>query len=170
MFVGISRLLPFAQGNFNSATRQGYLRAAIEGHGDLFARNMPAAELVRIDLPNQWKYLKQLLFLQKRVGDYPDLVQTIIRALGECPITAAKREALIDLIKDERIKPLLKQEDERYRYYLGWTIREHLALEASAPQEEFSTRSGNPMDAVPGIIIKLKARAKAGPPIEQCRP
>jgi hypothetical protein len=169
MFVGISRLLPAAQGNFNTATREGYLRAAIDGGSDIFARDMAAAELVRVDFPGQWKYLKKIIFSQPRVGDYPDLVQTIIRALGECPITATKREALIDLLKDKRIRPLLTQEDDRYRYYLGWTIRDHLAQEASAPQEEFSSRSGNPLDALPGIVENLRARAKAGPPVETCR-
>ena len=169
IFVGISRLLPAAQGNFNTATREGYLRAAIEGPGDLFARDMAAAELVRVGLPDQWTYLKTVIFSQARVPDYPDLVQAIIRALRECPITPAKRDALLDLLEDKRIKPLLTQEDDRYRYYLGWAIRDHLAQEASAPQEEFSSRTGNPVDALPGIVGRLRARAKARPPVQTCK-
>ncbi len=169
MFVGISRLLPAAEGNFDIETREGYLRAAIEGRSDISARNMAAAELVRVDLPGQWSYLKTVMFSQPRVSAYPDLVQTIIRALGECPITAAKREALLDLLKEPGIKPLLTQEEERYRFYLGWTIRDHLAQETTAPQTEFSSGSGNPLDALPGIVGRLEARAKAGPPVETCR-
>ena len=168
MFVGISRLLPAAQGNFTTATREGYLRAAIEGRGDLSARNMAAAELVRVDLARQWEYLKTVLFSQPRVSNYPDLVQAIIRALGECPITAAKRDALLDLLHEPQIKPLLTQEEERYRFYVGWTIREHMEQETTAPETEFASSTGNPLDALPGIVGKLKARAKAGPPVETC--
>ena len=169
MFVGISRLLPAAQGNFNTATREGYLRAAIEGRGDLSALNMAAAELVRVALPDHWEYLKTALFSQPRGSGYPDLAQTIMRALGECPITAAKRDALLDLLKEPRIKPLLTQADERYRYYLGWTIRDHLAQDTTAPQTVFSSDSGNSLDALPGIIASLTSRAKDRPPVETCR-
>ncbi len=169
IFVGISRLLPAAQGDFNTATREGYLRAAIEGRADLFARNKAAAELARVDLPRQWGYLKSVLFSQAQGPGYPDLTQTIIRALGECPITIVKREALLDLLREPGIQPLLTQQEERYRFYLGWTIREHLAQETTAPQNEFSSASGNPLDALPGIIMRLEAKAKVGPSVEKCK-
>jgi hypothetical protein len=130
---------------------------------------MAAAELARVDFPGQWPYLKTVLFAQPRVAGYPDLVQTIVRTLAECPITASKRNALIELLTDSRLKPLLRQEEDRYRYYLGWTIREHLALDNTAPAEVFDSRSGNPLDVLPAIVQSLRERAKAAIPVENCR-
>ena len=172
MFVGISRLLPAAQ-DISTALRHGRGICARQSKGrrrrHLRAKHGSSRTRHGSTCRDQWEYLKTVIFSQPPEAGYPDLAQSIIRALGECPITAAKREALLDLLKAPGIQPLLTQEDERYRFYLGWTIRDHLPQQTTAPPAEFFSASGNPLDVLPGIVEKLEARATAGPPVEKCR-
>jgi len=96
LLIGISRLLPPAgPDNLDDiATRDGTLRSAIRD-GSCYA----ACELIQVGLPQNWPFLKEAFFTTPGR-------QHMISALGEEPLTAAKRTALCELLLEERFKPL----------------------------------------------------------------
>lgn len=106
--IAISRLLPPAKPSDldNLDTRDGTLRSAIRTNDDTFAKGSLAQELVAIGLSPNWSFLKEQIFAETNpMNGIPDMRTSIVRALGEPPLTLEKRTALLDLLLDTTFKP-----------------------------------------------------------------
>lgn len=135
--VGLSRLLPSAKGDGldDPQTRDGVLRTAIQQEKDVFAHGSLAAELVRVGLPANLKFLKEQFFAEKDSSWSPDMRVSILQELGRAPLTAAKREALADLLLDERFRVLWMESshymgDGTHRQYAIPAVNAHLGRQA----------------------------------------
>lgn len=123
LLICISRLLPPAKASDldNVDTRDGVLREGIRTSTDKNARGRFAAELVGVGLPDNWPLLKEAFFAE--IDPYCcalNLREGVIEALGQQPLTKEKRQALVDLVTDERFRVLWTQPnthmgDDRYR-------------------------------------------------------
>ncbi len=133
LLIGISRLLPPAKApDLDSVdTRGGVLRQGITTSTDKSARGRLAAELVAVGLPGNWPFLKEAFFAEID----PDccianLREGVIEALGQHPLTREKKQALSDLVTDERFRVLwtqynAKMGDDRYRQSAIRSINAH---------------------------------------------
>jgi hypothetical protein len=117
LMLGISRLLPPADaGNLDDPrSRDGFLRSIVRGEDDISIRGSVAAELVHVSLADNWTLLKETVFTKPPASRNPEVQQSIIRALGEPPLTIVKRHKLVDLLLDPRFKAMLTERDKRYR-------------------------------------------------------
>ncbi len=144
MLICISRLLPAAKAYILDAfdTRDGCLRAGIRSQTDSYAQGRLAAELVSVGLPANWPFLKDRFFAETGTDCcIPNLRDSIIAALGQGPLTSAKRAALVDLVTDERFRPLWTQYntdmgDDRYREGAAAAINAHAGKELITYQEK----------------------------------
>jgi hypothetical protein len=125
-------------------TRDGWLRSKMRTEGDLFLRGHLAAELVRVGLPVNGEFLKKEFFAETgpKVG-FPDIRHSILQALGKPPLTPPKREALVELLLDERFAPLWTQRnrrmgDDMYRQYAMWAVNAHAGKELIADQDKYA--------------------------------
>jgi len=136
MVIGISRLLPpAAEGGLDDPdTRDGVLRQAVRGEGDLFVRDYCARELACVGLPVNGSFLKDAAFATRK--DDPDgrIAQGILRALAQPPLTPQKREFLVELVLDRRFEPFWTRANARMgmdmgRQYGIWAINAHAGRE-----------------------------------------
>lgn len=135
--IGISRLLPPATGDLDTPnTRDGELRAAINRAKKselipdaIVCRGHLAAELVRVGLPRNLEYVKELFFSEPEGSFCLELRDAILYALGKAPLTSAKRNALLDLVLDARYTPLwtrnILSPDGRYRDTAARSLNAH---------------------------------------------
>lgn len=144
LLIRISRLLPAAKPSDldNPETRDGTLRAGIKTEKDNWPQGRLAAELVDVGLPENWPFLKSAFFAETSTDCcIPNLREQIIDALGQQPLTGAKKTALVDLVTDDRFRILWTQYnsqmgDDRYREGAIRSINAHAGKTLITDQEE----------------------------------
>ena len=112
--IAASRLMPPAGPDKldDPATRDGLLRAVLAAEpkkDDEWFRAAVADELMNVALSANWKFLKAQFFRDTvvRTDRAPEPRGTILYRLGQAPLTAEKRAALIDLLTDNRCDALI---------------------------------------------------------------
>jgi hypothetical protein len=95
------------------ARRADWLRDCVKNERDLFARGCVAAQLVNVGLPRHREFLREVFFAEQEKHSIPDLRLSVLRALGQPPLTQAKREARIERVLDKRFEILWAQANGR---------------------------------------------------------
>ncbi|MCW1924396.1 hypothetical protein OKA05_17650 [Luteolibacter arcticus] len=129
LIIGISRLHPAAkEGSPDEAdTRDGILRDAAQHETDLFVRSYCAMELVRVGLPGNAGFLRELSFKPNKDSGSPDVMKGILQELARPPLSVEKRHLLADIVLDDRFKDSLTRfnknmGDDMNRNYAIWAI------------------------------------------------
>lgn len=163
--ICISRLLPPARpSNLEDlSTRDGTLRTGLRTISDDMSKGMLAAELVRVGLPVNWPFLREQFFAGPEAEVHLlDGRDYVIHALGQAPLTKAKREALVDLVTDERFRVYWTQTggfgDDLYRRRAIGSINAHAGRTlVDYTEEQDLTRSGKSETAFANILAKAKS-------------
>ena len=113
------------------ATRDGFLRQALRTEQDENVCGYVARELVRLDVVKHAPLLEWHFFAEYKTDD---LQVSILRALGERPLTAEKLDLLVKLTSDPRLTPLLIQPNtvagkDKYRLWAAWALNAHAGKE-----------------------------------------
>ena len=133
-------------------------------------RGRLAAELVRVGLPGNWDFLKKEFFAETESKDLGDIRQLILWALGEPPLTLPKREALLDVVLDERFASLWTEPNLRMGAGMdrSWAIR---AVNAHAGKEVLTDQDARALtdpaksaNALAEILHKVAALRQPSPP------
>ena len=109
----------------------------------MIVRGNLAAELVRVGLPENWDFLREQFFAEKGWKDRTDVRQSILYALGDKPLTPAKRAALLDIVFEKRFAPLFTQPsrfmgDDTYRQNAICAINAHAGKELISEQDKYA--------------------------------
>ena len=116
--VGISHLLPSAglSGLDDPDTRDGLLRSEARARSTVEGRGPVLAELVRVGLPANWDFLKKEFFAETGSWRMADVRDSVLGAFRKSPVTPSSRDALLDLVLDERFAPLWTERDRGMGY------------------------------------------------------
>lgn len=131
MIIGISSLLPPAtEGKLDDPnTRDGVLRQAVRNERDRFVRVHCARELVRVGLPMNASFIKDVAFATRKDDEDHQMTQGILRALAQSPLTPQKSRFLVDLLLDPRFKPFWTRPDTRMDVEGIWAVNAHAGRE-----------------------------------------
>ncbi len=136
MIIGISRLLPAARADYldDPDTRDGALRLAVQEEPDLFVCDYSARELVRVGLPANGPFLKDIAFATRKDDQDNRIGQGILQALAQPPLTLQKRQFLVELLLDPRFEPFWTRQNTRMgmdmcRQYGIWAVTAHAGRE-----------------------------------------
>ncbi len=165
---GISRLLPPARpGQLDDPdAREGWLRQAIRDEKEVSVRGYAAGELVRVGLPDSWPFLKTAFFAEE---DGSSVRTSIIIALGKPPLSQQKRDALLDLLEDERFHALFTRPARRaggdlLRLYAICSLNDHAGRELIPPEEGRGVgdelRSQEVLDALLKRVLNFAAQLR----------
>jgi len=142
--IGLSHLPPPERAHFldDPKSRDGWLRSKMRSENDVLVRGYFAAELVRVGLPGNWEFLKEQFFAETGWKDRTDVRQSILYALGDEPLTPAKRAALLELVLDKKFTPLWTQPNFRMGDGIcrKWAVR---AVNAFAGKELLTNEDCN---------------------------
>lgn len=169
--VGLSHLLPAAPADNldDPHTRDGWLRSRMRSERDVVVRGCLAEELIRVGLPENWEFLKQQFFAEMAREDSTDpknVRMSILWALGDPPLSAAKRAALLGIVLDERFD--LWTSTGLHQTYLDKTIRavnahagRVLITEADRTALMADFVPGMPAKALPEVLRKVETLKQA---------
>ena len=163
MIVGISRLLANTDPLRGQVKRTDYLRKAIQTEKDDFTRNRVTREIMRAALKENWSFVKGQCFVERKDTGRTPLVQDVVNFLGLPPLTDDKRDALIDLLLDQRYrtlwtKPSRRMGDDMYRQYAVWSVNAHAGKELITDAEEQALDDPTTAETLlPKILTKVKS-------------
>ena len=88
----------------DAATAEGFLRRKLKEDGDVFIRCRAARELMRMGLEVHWPLLKDRFFADRANGD--NFTSDILEWFTKAPAGQSTTRKLIDLVRDDRYRPL----------------------------------------------------------------
>lgn len=138
MIIGISRLLPAATADNldDPDTRDGTLRLAMHKEPDLFVGEYVARELVRVGLPANGPFLKDVAFASRTGDQEHRIAQGMLQALAQPPLTTDKRQFLVELLLDPRFEPFWTRANrptgmDMCRQYGIWAVNAYAGRDVS---------------------------------------
>jgi hypothetical protein len=158
--VAIGRML------HDPAMRADWLRDCIRNERDLFARGYVAAELVNVGLPRHREFLMEAFFAEQEKNAIPDLRMSVLRALGQPPLTQNKREALIELVLDKRFEILWTQAGGRmgtdaYRHDASRSLNAHAGRELISYDDQLALADpSRSAKALGNVLTKVRSLTK----------
>jgi len=175
MIIGISRLLPAARADNldDPNTRDGALRLAVQKEPDLFVRDYSARELVRVGLPVNGPFLKDVTFATRKDDQNNRIGQGILQALAQPPLTSQKRQLLVELLLDPRFEPFWTRPNTRMgmdmcRQYGIWAVNAHAGREVIS--DSIKNRLTDPVESdkalteLRQIVSRLREKGRDMPP------
>jgi hypothetical protein len=143
------------------------LRESITREQDESAKGYIARELVRVGLPDNARFVRDLFFAANSEGtNLSDVRNSLFIALGQSPLTDAKRKLLFELILDPRCPRILIPSrrtigNDMYRRNAIHSINAHAGCElvANEDQNELSIeeKSEKALDRILTNVKKLAA-------------